>query len=41
MAISDYQAGRVVTMVPIGTGVDGVGYDAASGNAFASNADGK
>jgi hypothetical protein len=26
--------------VPIGTGVDGAGYDAASGNAFASNADG-
>ena len=25
---------------PIGTGVDGAGYDAASGNAFASNADG-
>ncbi|HUA58686.1 MAG TPA: YncE family protein [Verrucomicrobiae bacterium] len=40
MAISDYQAGKVVTTVPIGTGVDGAGYDAASGNAFASNADG-
>jgi len=40
MAISDYQAGRVVATVPIGTGVDGAGYDAASGNAFASNADG-
>jgi DNA-binding beta-propeller fold protein YncE len=40
MAISDYQAGRVVTTVPIGTGVDGAGYDPASGNAFASNADG-
>ena len=26
--------------VPIGTGVDGAGYDAASGDAFASNADG-
>ena len=40
MAISDYQAGRVVATVPIGTGVDGAGYDPASGNAFASNADG-
>ena len=40
MAISDYQAGKVVTTVPIGTGVDGAGYDSASGNAFASNADG-
>jgi DNA-binding beta-propeller fold protein YncE len=40
MAISDYQAGRVVTTVPIGKGVDGGGYDPASGNAFASNADG-
>jgi DNA-binding beta-propeller fold protein YncE len=40
MAISDYQAGKVVATVPIGTGVDGAGYDAASGNAFASNANG-
>jgi DNA-binding beta-propeller fold protein YncE len=40
MAISDYQAGRVVATVPIGTGVDGAGFDAASGDAFASNADG-
>ena len=40
MAISDYQAGRIVTTVPIGTGVDGAGFDSASGNAFASNADG-
>ena len=40
MAVSDYQAGKVVTTVPIGTGVDGAGFDAASGNAFASNADG-
>jgi len=35
MAISDYQAGKVVATVPIGTGVDGAGYDAESGNAFA------
>jgi DNA-binding beta-propeller fold protein YncE len=40
MAVSDYQAGKVVATLPIGKGVDGAGYDAASGNAFASNADG-
>ena len=40
MAISDYQAGNVVATVPIGTGVDGAGYDPALANAFASNADG-
>ena len=40
MAISDYQAGKVVATVPIGTGVDGAGYDPEYGNAFASNADG-
>jgi DNA-binding beta-propeller fold protein YncE len=40
MAVSDYQAGKIVATIPIGSGVDGAGYDAASGNAFASNADG-
>jgi len=40
MAISDYQAGKLVTTLPIGMGVDGAGYDPASGDAFASNADG-
>jgi DNA-binding beta-propeller fold protein YncE len=40
MAVSDYQAGKIVATAPIGTGVDGAGYDAASGDAFASNADG-
>lgn len=40
MAVSDYRAGKVVATVPIGTGVDGAGFDPASGNAFASNADG-
>jgi DNA-binding beta-propeller fold protein YncE len=40
MAVSDYRAGKVVTTVPIGAGVDGAGFDADSGNAFASNADG-
>jgi DNA-binding beta-propeller fold protein YncE len=40
MAISDYQAGKVIATVPIGTGVDGAGFDPALGDAFASNADG-
>jgi DNA-binding beta-propeller fold protein YncE len=40
MAISDYQAGKVIATAPIGAGVDGAGFDPASGNAFASNADG-
>ena len=40
MAVSDYQSGRLVTTVPIGSGVDGAGYDPGSKNAFASNADG-
>jgi DNA-binding beta-propeller fold protein YncE len=40
MAISDYRAGKMVTTVPIGMGVDGTGFDPASGDAFASNADG-
>jgi len=40
MAVSDYQAGRIVATVLIGTGVDGAGYDAAAADAFASNADG-
>lgn len=40
MAVSDYQNGKVVATAPIGAGVDGAGYDPASGNAFASAADG-
>jgi DNA-binding beta-propeller fold protein YncE len=40
MAISDYQAGKVVATVPIGNGVDGAAYDPATGDAFASNLDG-
>jgi DNA-binding beta-propeller fold protein YncE len=40
MAISDYTAAKVVATAPIGTGVDGAAYDAASGDVFASNADG-
>jgi hypothetical protein len=41
MAISDYQAGKVITTVPIGSGVDSAGFLPASGNVFASKADGK
>src|SRR5947208_16029324 len=33
MAVSDYQAGKVVATLPIGAGVDGAGYDASSGDA--------
>jgi DNA-binding beta-propeller fold protein YncE len=40
MAVSDYQAGKVVATVPIGGGVDGAGFDPASGDAFASNGEG-
>ncbi len=40
MAISNYQSGKIVTTIPIGAGVDGAGYDPASANVFASNADG-
>jgi DNA-binding beta-propeller fold protein YncE len=40
MAVSDYQVGKAVAALPIGKGVDGAGYDASTGNAFASNADG-
>ena len=40
LAVSDYQAGKVVTTLPIGMGVDGAGYDPASGDVFATNADG-
>jgi DNA-binding beta-propeller fold protein YncE len=40
MAVSDYQAGKVVATAPIGAGNDGISYDAASGDLFAANADG-
>lgn len=40
MAVSDYRAGKVVATAPIGAGVDGAGFDPASGDAFASAADG-
>jgi hypothetical protein len=40
LAVSDYQSGKTITTLPIGMGVDGAGYDPASGNVFATNADG-
>lgn len=40
LAVSDYQAGKVVATAPIGAGVDGTGFDAAVGDVFAANADG-
>lgn len=40
MAVSDYEAGKMRTTIPIGKGVDGAGYDASTGNVFASNLDG-
>ena len=40
MAVSNYQSGKVVATVPIGEGVDGTGYDPATGDAFAANLDG-
>src|SRR5258705_8745141 len=40
LAVSDYQAGKVITTLPIGMGVDGAGYDPATSDIFASNADG-
>src|SRR5207237_10407691 len=40
LAVSDYNAGRVVTPAPIGMGVDGAAVDAATGAVFTSNGDG-
>ncbi len=40
MAISDYDAGKVVATAPIGAGVDGAAFDPVTGDAFASNFDG-
>ncbi len=40
MAVSDIGAGKVVATLPIGPGTDGAAYDPASGDAFASCADG-
>ena len=40
LAVSDYKAGKVVATAPIGMGVDGAGYDAASGDVFTANGEG-
>jgi DNA-binding beta-propeller fold protein YncE len=40
LAVSDYQSGKTLTTLPIGMGVDGAGYDPATGDLFATNADG-
>ncbi len=40
MTVLDLHTGRVVATVPIGAGVDGAGYDPATGEAFSSNGDG-
>jgi DNA-binding beta-propeller fold protein YncE len=40
MAVSDIAKGAVVATVPIGSGTDGAGFDPATHDAFASNADG-
>jgi YVTN family beta-propeller protein len=40
MAISDPDAGKVLTTLPIGQGTDGAGFDPSTGYAFSSNGDG-
>src|ERR1019366_6083694 len=40
MAVSDITSGKVVATLPIGAGTDGAAFDPATGDAFASNADG-
>jgi DNA-binding beta-propeller fold protein YncE len=40
MAISDPDAGKVVTTVPIGAGSDGAAFDPGTGYGFSSNGDG-
>lgn len=40
MAISDAEAGKVITTVPIGSGVDANRYDPGTGLAFSSNGEG-
>ena len=40
MAVSDITTGKVVATLPIGAGTDGAAFDPATGDAFASNADG-
>lgn len=40
LAVSDYDHGKVVATLPIGAGVDGTAFDPATGDVFASCADG-
>jgi len=40
LAVSDYKAGKVVATAAIGMGVDGSGYDPATGDVFTSNGEG-
>jgi YVTN family beta-propeller protein len=40
MTILDTQTGRLIATLPIGHGVDGADFDAASANAFSANGDG-
>lgn len=40
MAITNFDTGKVVTTVPIGSGVDANGFDAKEANAFSSNGEG-
>lgn len=40
LAVSDYDSARVVTTLPIGSGVDGTAFDPATGDIFASCLDG-
>lgn len=40
VAVSDYDAGKIVATAPIGKGVDGGSFDPASHNAFTSNGEG-
>jgi DNA-binding beta-propeller fold protein YncE len=40
LAVSDYRAGKIVATAPIGMGVDGAGYDPATGDVFTANGEG-
>jgi YVTN family beta-propeller protein len=40
MTVLDTQSGKVIATLPIGTGVDGNGFDPATGLAFSSNGEG-
>ena len=40
MVVLDTETGKVMTSVPIGEGVDGIGFDPGTGPAYSSNGDG-